>query len=79
MTIEEHGAGRQFVRVRVWPQASRAGLAAAGLAVGVAAAGLAEGHWAPALLLGGAGVLIGLRAALACAAGTEAVLHALKD
>jgi hypothetical protein len=79
MAIEEHGAGRQFVRVRVWPRGSRVGLAIAGAAAAMAGAALAGGHWAPAGLMGGAALLTGLRVARACAAAAAAALHALQD
>jgi hypothetical protein len=52
MAVEEHGAGRQLVRLRMWPRYSRVGLALiasfAGLAVG---AGLA-GAWVASGILG---------------------------
>ena len=41
--VEEHGAGRQLVRFRVWPVPSRGALAAVGVCLGVAGVTLLDG------------------------------------
>jgi O-antigen biosynthesis protein len=65
LAVEEHGSGRQLVRVRVWPVVSLAGVAVAALLAGLAAAAGVAGHTAVCALLA------------ACAAGLAAgALHA---
>jgi glycosyltransferase involved in cell wall biosynthesis len=57
LAIEEHGTGRQFVRLRAWPHGSLGWLtAAAGLAVLAGLAGL-DHAWAFAVTLGTAALL----------------------
>jgi GT2 family glycosyltransferase len=71
--LEEHGAGRQQLRARVWPRVPRlvAG-AAAGLAGLAALAGI-DGAWPAAALLVGGGVLVLACALVECARAAGAV------
>jgi glycosyltransferase involved in cell wall biosynthesis len=60
MAIEEHGAGRQLVRVRCWPSAPRLSLALGTLAVALGVLGtLAHARGAALLALVFAGVVLG--------------------
>jgi hypothetical protein len=75
--VEEHGAGRQLVRFRLWPKLSRVG-AGAILFVGALFGGAAaSGAWAAAAVLGGAAVLLGLRELQECASGMASALEAI--
>jgi GT2 family glycosyltransferase len=76
--VEEHGRGRQLVRVRVRPHVPRLGRwALGGLAAGAACAA-ALGGWATAVALGGPLVLLAACAALECASASGAALRALE-
>jgi hypothetical protein len=77
-TIEEHGAGRQLVRVRAWPRA-RAGWLGLGIGLALLAAGAAVGGaaWAAALLAATALAVTG-RIALDCASALHVVRAALQ-
>ncbi len=57
VTIEEHGAGQQLVRLRSWPQFSRVGAVAIVIFGAIAAIASADEGWIPSLalaVLGGA-------------------------
>jgi hypothetical protein len=85
MAIEEHGAGRQLVRVRTWPVWSTGALAAIlllGLLATAAAHGGSAGSLAVAGVLSAAGVLLLLRAIWeygAVDAATQRAIGALQD
>jgi glycosyltransferase involved in cell wall biosynthesis len=76
---EEHGAGRQLVRFRVWPKYSTRGLL---LTVGFAALALGaglEGAWHSAGILGLAVVVLFGRTFTECAGALATMRHALKQ
>ncbi len=79
MAVEEHGAGRQFVRVRVWPRCSPVGLALVGLCAVLGAGALAGGAPGPALLFGAGAILCALLMARGCAGANAAVLRSLRS
>jgi GT2 family glycosyltransferase len=76
VAVEEHGAGRQMVRMRAWPRCSpvAAGAVAAFAALS-AAAGLSAA-WIPAGLLGLVASLLAARAWQDCGGSMALVLHA---
>ena len=75
--LEEHGRGRQLLRVRLSPHVPRAGrLAMALAATGLAASALA-GSWMTALVMGSLLVLLALGAVAECGRATAAALTAL--
>ena len=78
MAIEEHGAGRQLIRFRLWPRVSGFVLALTGFfgVLGLAAVG--DGAWLAAAFLGVIAVGLGLRACLDCALATGSWLAALR-
>ncbi|HXB16870.1 MAG TPA: glycosyltransferase [Solirubrobacteraceae bacterium] len=81
--IEEHGAGRQFVRVRTWPRASSLALAVV-LVLGGAAvlAGLEHAHAAAIVLAAFAILLLGrviYECSVACATARAALGHAFAE
>lgn len=51
LAIEEHGAGRQQVLVRIWPSFSKWALGAVGAGVSLGSLALADGAWAAGLIL----------------------------
>jgi len=52
MGIEEHGAGKQLLRFRIWPWCSAGGLAIAMTLASLATAAACDGAWPVAALLG---------------------------
>ena len=77
MAIEEHGAGRQLVRFRLWPRVPGMVLMLTGLLAGLAIAALSVAPSA-AFLLSILAVSLAVRAALDCAVATGAWLKALE-
>jgi hypothetical protein len=79
VAVEEHGGGRQLVRIRSWPRFSRIGAAVAlgFTALGVGAA--LEGAWAAAAILGAAVVLIVVSAIQDCATAAGVLRIALAE
>ena len=78
MAVEDHGAGRQLVRVRTWARYSRGGcLMGAVLAALAAAAGM-DGAWHASAVLGGLVGLVGCRALLESGRATAALLRAVR-
>jgi GT2 family glycosyltransferase len=73
--IEEHGEGRQLVRVKVWPRFSRTWLGAGAVMLALAAGALADGSATIAAVLGVSGALLAGRAALGGISATAAVLR----
>jgi O-antigen biosynthesis protein len=87
VAVEEHGAGRQLVRIRSWPRFSRIG---AGVALGFSAlaAGAAfDGAWAATGVLAGVALLILVSTVQDCATAagvlrialTEETVHAARE
>jgi hypothetical protein len=78
MTVEEHGQGRQLVRVRAWPRCSALMLVPVlVLAVLVGDAAL-DGSWLVSSIFGAMVGLIALRTIYECASGMCAVVRALR-
>ncbi len=82
MAVEEHGMGRQLVRIRWWLSPSPAGPALALLLGGIAVAAGSRGVWIPSAAFGVAAVWAAWRAAIDCgsaAAVIRAAVQHLKD
>lgn len=79
LTIEEHGAGRQCTRWRLWPRpfAPAVGLALAGAALALGAA--SDGAWLAAAVLGIASAGLAWRIAADGAVALAAADHALQQ
>ena len=73
LAIEEHGAGRQLVRVRSWPHASRAAVALGSALAGIAALALLSGAGAVAAVLGVLAFADGLRSGYECATSAATI------
>lgn len=77
LTLEEHGQGRQMVRVRAWPRYSpTAAIGLAALTVGAVLAGL-DGALGVTLAFGAVAVVLGVAAFLQCAAAMATTSDAL--
>lgn len=78
LTAEEHGAGRQMVRLRIWPRVSAFGMALTVLFSGVSASAFTDGaRWA-GTFLGLAAALLGMRIFQECANSAAAALDAFE-
>ena len=78
LVAEEHGRGRQLVRVRAWPHCSAKGLV---ITLVYAILSLLAAHasaWGVAAALGAVVLVLALRAGQACGAASAAVLQALE-
>jgi GT2 family glycosyltransferase len=78
LAIEEHGAGRQLIRVRSWPCASRAAVALGCALAGLAGLALLSGAGAVAAILGMLALLYGLRLGYECAAAAATIRTELR-
>jgi GT2 family glycosyltransferase len=76
--VEEHGAGRQLVRIRLWPRWPPAGLAALGACAGLSLAALVTGAAGLAAVLGALALVVGALMLRGGAAATAAVLGILQ-
>jgi GT2 family glycosyltransferase len=78
MAIEEHGAGRQLIRFRLWPRVSGLVVALAGLFGVLALAAVGDGALLAATFLGVMALGLALRACLDCAVAAGSWLLALR-
>jgi hypothetical protein len=74
---EEHGAGRQLVRFRVWPRCSVRGLLLTGLFGALTTAAALEDAWHSAMVLGVVGLLLLGRTLHECAGAMATMQHGL--
>jgi GT2 family glycosyltransferase len=75
--IEEHGRGRQFVRLHSYPRLGRLGTVLVSGILLFAAAPALVGEWTLSLALIGIAIALGLRALQECASATAEVLEAI--
>ena len=75
--VEEHGAGRQLARFRLWPRLSRAGIVSALFVGTLFGAATVSGAWGAAAILGGTALLLVARGVQECATGMAATLEAI--
>jgi len=78
MAIEEHGAGKQLIRFRVWPWYSQGGLAAGMVLAFLAMAATWDGAWAVGMLLGAMALWPLGRTILECGVAMSVVVRGLK-
>jgi GT2 family glycosyltransferase len=86
MAIEDHGAGTQYIRLRVWPKFGWGGTVFVVLFSGLGVLATLDGAWAAAVVLAGIGLIGALRGAQESAFATGALHgaiaqleHELKD
>jgi hypothetical protein len=77
IAVEEHGAGRQLVRVRAWPCAPRVALLLGALVGGLAILGVLSDADAATYALGLAAAALALRLVYECGAAIATIDHAL--
>lgn len=73
LAIEEHGSGRQLVRVKKWPRFSHSAGGVAVVAIALAALAASAGAYIAAVALAGAFAAIGIRTVQECASMMQAV------
>ncbi len=78
LAVEEHGAGKQLLRWRVWPRLHLPGAIAIG-ALGAFSAAAAGAHSGAAAVLGGCAILIAARAGAECARSLGSARQALRE
>jgi GT2 family glycosyltransferase len=78
VAIEQHGAGRQLVRVRSWPYTSRVVVVLSLLLVSAAVIAAVGGAPRPTLVLGAVAALLVLRLLQEVGGATATIRHALK-
>jgi hypothetical protein len=77
MALEEHGAGRQLARFRIWPRCARSAVALAAVLGSLSIGAGLDGAPTAALLLGGTAAGIVLMAAKDCASATASAIRAV--
>ena len=75
LVVEEHGAGRQLARIRIWPRPSAAGGIVTFLLVSLVLAAATDPAWTIVVLLGAVTLLLVAVVLRDCAAATAALLH----
>jgi hypothetical protein len=78
MAIEEHGAGKQFLRFRSWPRCSLPGVTLGLIFVALSIGAGLDHCWAACVLLGGSGLLAAWRTLQECASAKSRVLRSLR-
>jgi GT2 family glycosyltransferase len=79
LAIEEHGGGKQLVRVKLWPRFSRSAAMVAILSAGLSLVAAFEHEYPAAIALLGIFIVIAVRAMQECASTMEAVSEALRS
>jgi hypothetical protein len=78
MAIEEHGAGKQLVRLRTWPRCSLVGLVVILLLAALSGAAALDHAWVVSAILGVIAALLVLRMLWECAAATATTSRPLE-
>ena len=79
LAIEDHGGGRQLVRVKLWPRFSRSALAIAGISALLASGAVLQSQYVAGIVLLGVFVAIAVRTMQECASSMQAVVEALRS
>lgn len=76
MAVEEHGGGRQYVRLRCWPRVTHGGAITVALLAGLAAIAARDASLAASVVLGGMSLLLGVRMLVECSGAMAAIRRA---
>jgi O-antigen biosynthesis protein len=79
MAVEDHGAGNQFVRLRVWPKWSLLGLLPIALFAFLSAAAMLDGAWVASAILGLLSVFLTIYSVRSCGSAVAAVLRTFQE
>jgi hypothetical protein len=77
MAVEDHGAGAQYVRARVWPKCSKGSLVVALTEACLSGAAGLDGVWLVCVLLGAPTLFVVLTSVRHCGGATAAFLQAI--
>jgi len=75
MAVEDHGAGNQFVRVRLWPKCSLLELLLPVLSVSLSAAAALDSAWVASAILGLLSVFLMIYSCVVAAAPCRSPSH----
>jgi hypothetical protein len=78
MAVEEHGHGRQLLRLRTWPRCSPMGVTLTLVFAALSTTAAIDPSWPACVILGVAALLPALRTVQECAASTAAILRTLR-
>jgi glycosyltransferase involved in cell wall biosynthesis len=78
MAVEDHGAGRQLIRFRLWPTCPSGAVASFLLLSALSIWAAIDRAYIVAVVFSAVAVLLGLRTFQECAGATTAILHALQ-
>ena len=79
MAVEDHGAGNQFVRVRLWPKCSLLELLLPVLSVSLSAAAALDNAWVASAILGLLSLFLTIYSLRGCGSALAAVLHTFQN
>jgi hypothetical protein len=79
MAAEEHGSGRQLVRLRCWPICSTGVVVLALILLGLSIGAMLSHAWLASLALAALGLILSLHVFQDCATATAAVIRTLKQ
>lgn len=79
LAIEEHGAGRQLVRLKAWPRVAPLGIVSPLVLLSLASWGTLDHVWGAGMVLGAAGLVLALRVCRECGAAMAMVERALQE
>jgi O-antigen biosynthesis protein len=79
MAVEDHGAGNQFVRVRLWPKFSLLELLPVVLFICLSAVAMLDGAWVVSAIMGLLSIFLTLYSVRGCGSAIGAILRALQD
>ncbi len=77
LAVEEHGEGKQYVLIRIWPKVSMMGLLSIGLSAALTTLAVLDGAWIAGGVLAAAAALLAVRTAQECGTATASVQYAL--
>jgi hypothetical protein len=77
MAVEDHGAGTQMLRFRIWPRFSASGLSVLTLLLLISLAAGYDHSWLVATLLFSGGIVLGGRMAYECAVAMQRLTNVL--
>ena len=77
--VEEHGGGRQMLRIRTWPKPALSAIVAAVASMALATIAGLDGSWAACVVLGLIAFAIVLRSALECSAALNSMAAATEE
>ena len=75
MAVEDHGAGNQFVRVRLWPKCSLLELLLPFLSISLSAAAALDNAWVASAILGLLSVFLTIYSLRGCGSAVAAILR----